>query len=129
MTIEKALSSCPVAKPKAGDPEFLYAVQNCDWQVSNILAGLIPACIHAHRYHKWSRMSYAWIPATICLALVVVSVPLYVHSPAISVGVAGVSNMPLDFFIFFAAYETLREEKHVTTNGIAMQPMAYGRVH
>ena len=135
MTIEKAPSSCPIAKPKAGDPEFLYAVQNCGWQVSNILAGLIPACIHAHRYHKWFRMCYVWIPATICLALVVVSVPLYVHSPAISAGMAGVSNMPLGFFIFFAAYETLREdirrcarEEHVTTNGVAMQPMANGRV-
>lgn len=68
------------------------------------------------------------MPALLCLVLVVISVPLYLHSPAMSAGLAGVSNMPLGFFIFFATYETLREEKCVATNGSAMQPMSNGRM-
>lgn len=72
-------------------------------------------------------MSYAWIPAAICVLLAVSSIPIYIYSPAISAGLAGVSNLPLGFFIFFATCETLREEKHTSMNGFAMQTLQNGR--
>ena len=55
----------------------------------------------------------AWVPAVVSFGMVVASIPLYLHSPALSNGLAGVANIPMGFFIFFVTYEALREEKHI----------------
>lgn len=44
--------------------------------------------------------------------MVVASVPIYLRSPALSNGLAGVANIPMGLFIFFASFEAMREEGH-----------------
>ena len=58
-------------------------------------------------------MTYAWIPAAICVGLIVTSLPVYEGSPAISSGLAGASNLPMSGFVFFAGYEALREDREM----------------
>lgn len=98
--------------PSIADPGFSLTLQSSLWAVTNLIAGLIPACMHATRYGKWLRMNYAWLPAIVCLIIVVASVPIYLRSPALSNGLAGVANIPMGLFIFFASWEAMREERH-----------------
>lgn len=42
--------------------------------------------------------------------MVMASVPVYMQSPALSNGLAGVANIPMGLFIFFASWEAMREE-------------------
>lgn len=105
-------SSAAVAAhtPSTSDPEFSLTLQSSLWAITNLIAGLIPACMHATRYRKWLRMNYAWLPAVVCLVMVVASVPVYMRSPALSNGLVGVANIPMALFIFFASWEAMREE-------------------
>lgn len=58
-------------------------------------------------------MTYAWIPAAMCLIIVLASVPIYVSSPAISSGLAGLANLPLGFFITLRrVQDVVRREGH-----------------
>lgn len=98
--------------PSISDAGFSLTLQSSLWAVTNLIAGLIPACMHATRYRKWLRMNYAWLPAVVCLVMVVASVPIYLRSPALSNGLAGVANIPMGLFIFFASFEAMREEGH-----------------
>lgn len=47
----------------------------------------------------------------ICVILIVASLPVYEGSPAISSGLAGASNLPMNGFVFWSGYEALREER------------------
>lgn len=103
-------AAVPAPTPSTSDPEFSLTLQSSLWAITNLIAGLIPACMHATRYRKWLRMNYAWLPAVVCLVMVMASVPVYMQSPALSNGLAGVANIPMGLFIFFASWEAMREE-------------------
>lgn len=101
----------PCALSSLGDPYFFFSLQNTGWLIVGTISALIPAIKHAHKYHKWVRMCYIWIPALMSLGLSIASPLSYVRSEAVSNGLAGLAAFCHGMVIYYATYEEHVEEK------------------